>query len=642
LATLRRHAMARDDAHFDRLARLLDLERQAERERLALDKAQLPLAELAARGLVLLDVEAQEFSVGLGGRHLVTFTLERRGPLPARFSSGDLVSVMPRKAEVEGAPQGTVSRATKTSLEVAFERPPPEWMSAGRLRVDLVANDVTWERAKLALTTWKGFDQGQKRDRREVVLGNQPPRFERPPAFTPSRPLNPEQQDAVALALSARDVALIHGPPGTGKSTVLAEVAVQLARAGKRLLCTAASNAAVDHLLELALDAGLDALRVGHPARVLPRLQAHTLDLTVEAHPDRLAARELFEEAFDLLGYARKQRSRGRSRERFANAREAQGEARRMMDEARALERRAVAQVLGNARVVCATCSMLGGGVLRGEAFDVALVDEATQAVEPLALMAFLKAPTVVLAGDPKQLAPTVLSLEAQAQGLGTSLFERLLADYGDDVKRMLKEQYRMHERIMAFPSARMYEGQLRAHPSVAQRTLAEVLSPGAAVDAPPVLFLDTAGKGFEESKAPGTESLRNEGEADLVVARARALLAAGLAPEELAVITPYRAQAALVRERLADVEAVEVDTVDAFQGREKDAVLVSLVRSNAEQALGFLTDLRRMNVAITRPRRHLFVVGDSATLAGHPFYAAFLDEAQATGGYRSAWEWPG
>lgn len=634
--------MARDDTHFDRLARLLDLEKQAERERLAQDKAQLPLAELAARGLVLLDVEAHEFAVGLGGRHLVTFTHERRGPLPARFSPGDLVSVAPRKAEVDDPPHGTVSRSTKTSLEVAFDRPPPEWMAEGRLRIDLVANDVTWERAKSALTTWKGYDQGQKRDRREVVLGNQSPRFDTPKPFEPSRPLNPEQAGAVALALSARDVALIHGPPGTGKSTVLAEVAVQLARAGKRLVCTAASNAAVDHLLELALDAGLDALRVGHPARVLPRLQAHTLDLKVEAHADRVAARALFEDAFELLGYARKQRSRGRSRERFANAREAQAEARKLMDEARALERRAVKQVLGGAQVVCATCAMLDGSVLRGEAFDVALVDEATQAVEPIALMAFLKAPTVVLAGDPQQLAPTVLSLDAQAQGLGTSLFERLLADYGDDVKRMLKEQYRMHERIMAFPSARMYGGQLRAHPSVAARTLGEVLSPGAQVDAPPVLFLDTAGKGFEESKAPGTESLRNEGEADLVVARARELLANGLAPEELAVITPYRAQAALIRERLADVEAVEVDTVDAFQGREKDAVLVSLVRSNAEQAVGFLADLRRMNVAITRPRRHLFVVGDSATLSGHEFYAAFQDDVQQAGGYRSAWEWPG
>ena len=309
------------------------------------------------------------------------------------------------------------------------------------------------------------------------------------------------------------------------------------------------------------------------------------------------------------------------------------------MDDARVLERKALNSVLERADVVCATLAALEGSVLRSRSWDVALLDEATQALEPLALIAFVKAPLVILAGDPKQLGPTVLSLDAAKQGLGTSLFERLLKEYGDEVKVLLQEQYRMHEDIMRFPSTEMYGGALRAHPSVARRTLAEVLTPGAAVDAPPLLFLDTAGKGFEEAKAEGTESLWNEGEADLVVARANELLAAGLAPRELAVITPYRAQARALRDRLPDLD-VEVDTVDGFQGREKDAVLLSLVRSNTEQALGFLEDLRRMNVAITRPRRHLFVVGDSATLSSHDFYARFLEEVQRQSGYRSAWEW--
>jgi superfamily I DNA and/or RNA helicase len=514
-------------------------------------------------------------------------------------------------------------------------------MGEGRLRLDVTANDVTFDRAKSALTKWQAMDTGLKRDRREIILGNLAPRFDRPPAFTPHRELNPEQHQAVSLALSARDVALVHGPPGTGKSTVLAELAAQWGDQGKRILCTAASNAAVDHLLELCLEAGLSAVRVGHPARVLPHLQEHTLDLLVEAHPDRKLARELFEEAFDLLGYARKQRTRGRSRERFGNAREASAEAYKMMDDARVLERKALNSILGNAQVVCATLSMLEGSVLRNQQFEVALFDEATQAIEPLSLLAFLKAPTVVLAGDPKQLAPTIISLDAAKQGLGISLFERLLADYGDEVKRMLKEQYRMHETIMRFPSDETYGGQLRAHPSVASRTLAEVLREGVQLDGPPVLFLDTAGKGFDESKAPQTESLRNEGEAGLVVARVHELLAAGLNPRELGVITPYRAQALWLREQLQELADLEVDTVDAFQGREKDVIIVSLVRSNTEQQLGFLEDLRRLNVAITRPRRHLFVVGDSATLSSHPFYSRWLEFLQAVGGYRSAWEWP-
>lgn len=632
--------MARDIEWFDRLAKLLEIERQAERARLAEEKAQLPLAELEARGHVLLDVESTDEAVGLGGRHLVTFMHESKRPLKTRLSPGDLVAVSPRKAPIDSPPQGTVTSATRTSIQVAFERPPPPWLGEGRLRIDITANDVTFERARAALMTWKGYDSGLKRDRRELVLGNSPPRFEKPMPFVPSRSLNEEQLAAVTLGLRARDVALVHGPPGTGKSTVLAELAVQFVRSGKRLLCTATSNAAVDHLLELCLDAGLSALRVGHPARVMPHLQQHTLDLLVEDHPDRVLARELFDEAYELLGYARKQRTRGRSRERFSNAREAQAEARKLMDDARKLERKALASVLGGATVICATLAGLQGHVLGPLSFDIALLDEATQAIEPLALIAFLKCPTVILAGDPMQLGPTILSMEAAKQGLGTSLFERLLKEYGDELKQLLKEQHRMNEDIMRFPSKQMYRGELRAHPSVARRTLADVLTPGAAIDAPPVLFLDTAGKGFDEAKAPGTESLWNEGEADLVVARAHELVGAGLSPRELAVITPYSAQASVLRERLASLADLEVDTVDAFQGREKDAIVLSLVRSNTEQSLGFLEDLRRMNVAITRPRRHLFVVGDSATLSGHPFYAEFLEEVQRQGGYRSAWEW--
>lgn len=630
--------MSRDVHHFEALGRLLELERRAERERIATEKAALPLAELEARGLVVLDVETTEENLGLGGRTLLTFAREDKRPLKSKVNVGDVVTVSPRKAPVERPPSGIVTRATRQQLEVAFDRPPPPFVSEGRLRLDRMANDVTFERAKGVLTRLAAMTHGQARDRQQLVLGVTPPRFERRVDFEPTRPLNPEQLDAVGLALSARDVALVHGPPGTGKSTVLAEVAVQCVKRGQRLLCTAASNAAVDHLLELCLDSGLRAIRVGHPARVLPHLQQHTLDLLVEDHDDRRTARELFDEAFELLGYARKQRSQGRSRERFANARAAKADAGALMDEARVLERRAVESVLGRADVVCATLSMLDGQVLSGRTFDVALLDEATQALEPLALGAFLKASTVILAGDPKQLAATIISMEAKKAGLGTSLFERVLSDFGDEVKRLLKEQHRMNERLMRFPSREMYAGQLRAHPAVANIGLDELVT--ATLDAPPFLFLDTAGKGFDESKESGTQSLRNEGEAELIVARARELVAAGLAPEQLAVITPYSAQASLLRERLSDLPSLEVDTIDAFQGREKEAVLLSLVRSNSEQQVGFLEDLRRMNVALTRAKRHLFVVGDSATLAAHDFSARLLEEAQSQGGYRSAWEW--
>jgi ATP-dependent RNA/DNA helicase IGHMBP2 len=634
--------MPRDVSFFDQLGRLLALERDAERARTAALAQSLTLRERAEQGLSVLDLESIEEEVGLGGRILLTLARADRAPFPVPLHNGDLVAVMPRRAEVQEPARALISRATRTRLQLAFDRAPPPFLHEGLLRLDVVPNDVTYERVRAGLERVKALDKGAERRKREVLLGNEPPRFDKPKAPEASRPLNPEQLDAVSRALAAEDFFLVHGPPGTGKSTVLAEIAVQAVERGERLLCTAASNAAVDHLLELCLNQGLRAIRVGHPARVAARLQEHTLDIIVEEHPDRILSRQLFDEAFDLFGYARRQRTQGRSRERFSNARTSTTEAKALMDEARALERKAVRAVLERAQVVCVTLASLGSGVIAHEEFELALIDEATQATEPLTLLGFLRAPKVVLAGDPKQLPPTILSQEAARAGLSVSLFERLLQDHGEGVKRMLREQYRMNTRIMEFPSREMYGGELRAHPSVADRTLADVLTPGAEVDAPPVLFLDTAGKGFEEQVEETSQSLYNTGEADLILARVKALLAAGLSARELAVITPYSAQAFHLRERVEALSPdVEVDTVDAFQGREKDAILVTLTRSNSEGQLGFLTDLRRINVALTRARRHLFVVGDSATLSGHAFYARFIEGTQAEGGYRSAWEWP-
>ena len=641
--------MPRDPSHFDHLERLLSLERRAERERGVELASRLSLAERAEQGLTVLDVESVEEEVGLGGRFLVTLARADRRPLPARLSNGDEVAVMPRKAEVKEPARALVARASSLRLTLAFDRAPPPFVHEGLLRLDRTPNDATYERMRAVLGRARAMERGEPLRRRDVLLGKSPPRFGRPPAdLAPTRPLNPEQRDAVERALAAEDFFLVHGPPGTGKSHVLAEVAAQAVARGQRLLCCAASNAAVDHLLELCLDRGVRAVRVGHPARVSPRLQEHTLDVVVEEHPDRQVSRELFDEAHALFGYARRQRDQGRSRQRFANARASTAEARAMLDDARALERKAVRAVLERAQAVCVTLASLDSGLLSPEEFDLCLLDEATQATEPLALIGYLRAPRVVMAGDPQQLPPTVLSQEAARDGLATSLFERLLQEHGDGVKRLLREQYRMHARIMAFPSEAMYGGQLRAHPSVAARTLEDVLAPPAAgappLDAPPVLLLDTAGKGFDEQADEVSQSLHNPGEAALVVARAAELLARGLAPRELAVITPYRAQALRLREAVEALPGgaeVEVDTVDAFQGREKDAVLLSLVRSNAEGQLGFLTDLRRINVALTRARRHLFVVADSACLGGHPFYARLLEDVQAAGGYRSAWEWP-
>lgn len=648
--------MKRELDFFDRLAELLEHERRAEHERFAALQRELSISERAARGFALLDLVLTDDGFGLGGRVLLHLEREDGGRLEGRIDSGDLVNLRPRRAEVSQTPTAIVVRRSARELVLALDEPPPPFVQSGRLMLELQANDVTYRRARDALSAVRKLGQGSgpERKRVEILLGAEPPRSDRlrsePVAQDPD-PLNPEQRTAVERALLAQDFYLVHGPPGTGKSTVLAEIARRAAASGERVLVTAASNAAVDHLLELCVGRGLRAVRIGHPARVAERLFPHTLSEQVAAHPDRQLAAELTDEAYSLRGYARKQRTRGRSADRFAQARQAHVDARALLGEARQLERRAIQTVLERSQVVCATLAGLASHELDASRFDLALIDEATQATEPLTLLAFLRARRLVLAGDHRQLPPTILSQAALAGGLGVSLFERLLADHSagselhPELHQMLREQHRMHQIIMSFPSQEMYGGALRAHPQAATRTLPELL-PGLAPElAPPLLLIDTAGKGWDEELAPGSDSYRNPGEAELLLHRLRRLLDAGLLPQQVAIIAPYSAQVSLLRERVAASlgnavsEQLEIDSVDAFQGREKEAILVSLTRSGTAGQIGFLADLRRINVALTRARRHLLVIGDSATLATHPFYERLFAYAQERAVYQSAWE---
>lgn len=624
-----------DVTHFDYLGRLLDLERREEESRHKALIDGTSDAELVRLGLRLTEMEAHEENVGFGGRVLITLQRAGNDGLGESFDTGAVIEVKPKRAEMTQGWRAIIARRRVSSMVIAFDEPPDPEIWNGRLTLTIQPNDVTFKRARYALADVRAMEKGAARRRRDVLLGEAEPRTVTPERETLQRPLNPEQAQAVAGCLAAEDLFLVHGPPGTGKSTVLAEVAVQAVRKRQRVLATAASNSAVDHLVSICADQGLNVLRIGHPARVAERLHPYTLDVKLEEHPDVVVARDLFDQALEAKGYARKQRQRGRSRERFANAREASAEAAQLFKEARELERRAAKAIIEEADVICATLTALGGSEMRDAHFDLALFDEATQAIEPLSLLAFLKADRVVLAGDHKQLGPTVLSQQAAREGLAKSLFMRLLEVHGDAVKVMLREQYRMHEAIMAYPSSTMYDGELRAHASVATRRLGELLT-SAGVDDAPLVFIDTAGKGFDEERPDGSASLANPGEADLVAAYVKHVRDHGLPPESIAVIAPYSAQVAALKQRIADVT---IATVDAFQGRENELVVVSLTRGNAEGEIGFLADLARMNVAMTRAKRQLVVVGDSGTVSGHPFYAGFIEHTQATGGYRSAWE---
>jgi len=314
-------------------------------------------------------------------------------------------------------------------------------------------------------------------------------------------------------------------------------------------------------------------------------------------------------------------------------------EASALVADARRIEEQLVEHLLDTAPVICATLTGLDSQILRDRTFDLVVIDEASQATEPACWIPILRSGRVILAGDHCQLPPTVVSQAAARQGLATSLMERLILDLTSGISHRLTIQYRMHSAIMGFSSQEFYESSLIADSSVAGRLLSDL--PGVIatpMTTSPLEFIDTAGASYDEETEPDGESRFNSAEADFVGRRVEALLEAGLSASDIAVIAPYAAQVRLLRERLRG-EGLEVDTVDGFQGREKEAVIISLVRSNSRGEIGFLADTRRMNVALTRAKRKLIVIGDSATIGGDPFYARMLSYFERNSAYKTIWE---
>ncbi|HFC12969.1 MAG TPA: DNA-binding protein, partial [Anaerolineae bacterium] len=447
--------------------------------------------------------------------------------------------------------------------------------------------------------------------------------------------LNTAQQAAVKKALSAEDIAIIHGPPGTGKTTTLVAIILAAVQRGESVLACAPSNMAVDNLAESLVKAGATLVRIGHPARVQPQLQAHTLDAQVEQHDNYRLAKKLRKQAQSLLSNARKWR---RARPQDGEKAAMRQDAKQLQAEARALEARAVERVLDAVPIVLATLTALDSALLGQRQFDLCVIDEAGQSTEPALWIPLTRSRKVILAGDHRQLPPTIMSQQAQDEGFGISLLERLMLRDGVRISQQLVRQYRMHQQIMAFSSAEFYQNSLLADTSVATHLLADLPHVTAnELTCTPIDYIDTAGASYDEEREPDGRSWQNPQEANLVIRKVTALLAAGVEPDVIGIITPYSAQTRLIRAKLQ--QPVEVNSVDGFQGREKEAIIISLVRSNQRGEVGFLRETRRMNVALTRARRKLIVIGDSGTISAEPFFTRLLDYWDTIGVYHSVWE---
>ena len=633
------------DDHFARLLRWLALEAKAEQQQVTSGKV---AAESSIGRLVMVGQE-----VGLGGRIVVQLApRDQHKGLPfTRLGSGSPVLVVEEGGKQGVNWRGVITQIRKGMVEVALTQWPEPENDDATFRVQLSSDAIARERMERALAQVAAARGNRLAELRDVILGKERALFRRGDkergrqggALSLSKGedgLNRLQREAVELALSAEDIAIIHGPPGTGKTTTLVAVIEAAVVRGETVLACAPSNMAVDNLAESLTAVGASIVRIGHPARVLEQLQDYTLDAQVEQHEDYKLAKRLRRQAYGLQNDAVKWR---RAKPLPGEKAAMRQEAKQLQAEARSLEARAVERVLDSVPIVLSTLTALDSSLLGQRQFDLCVIDEAGQSTEPATWIPVTRARRVVLAGDHLQLPPTVISQQAQDEGFGVSLLERMMNDdlrmkNEAEIAVMLEVQYRMHGAIMGFSSAEFYANSLVADLSVANHLLSDLPHIAEADSTTtPVTYIDTAGASYDERREVDGRSWENPEEANLIVRKVNELIAAGVQPAEIGVITPYSAQVRLIRERVQ--HDVEVNSVDGFQGREKEVILMSLVRSNERGEVGFLSETRRMNVALTRARRRLIVVGDSGTISAEPFFARLLDYWDGIGAYKSVWE---
>ena len=619
--------------HFEQLRRWLRLEAEAEREQRALDagKAEFRLTKLIIKGS----------DIGLGGRFLLRLGLRNeQAQLPwSRLSVGSPVIL-----QEDGQPAATgtwravVSRLKRHVIELALNGEVQPAGNTPTFSVHLASDEIARQRMERAMTRIENAPANRTAELRDVILGERTGSFSgaNVPAglarFTQA--LNASQKEAVRHALAAEDVAIIHGPPGTGKTTTLGALITAAVANGDRVLACAPSNLAVDNIAERLLHSSLQIVRIGHPVRVTSNLQGIVLDALVEKEADYRQAKRLRKEAFGLRDQASKFRRAKPARGEKAALRQ---EANEMLAEARQLEAMAVDRVLDKAQVILVTLTGIDSSIIGQRRFDLCVIDEAGQSSEPACWIPLTRSNRVILAGDHQQLPPTILSPKAEREGFGRTMLEQLMVRAAAGFSRRLDIQYRMHETIMGFSGVEFYEGTLVAAGNVAHHLLADCAGVEATqLTATPLTYIDTAGASYDE-EVDAQMSRRNPQEAALAARKVSQLVDAGVPGGAIAVITPYSAQVDLLRELLG--ESIEVNSIDGFQGREQEVIIISLVRSNTEGQIGFLAETRRMNVALTRARRKLIVIGDSGTVAADPFYGRLIDYCEQQGAYHSVWE---
>lgn len=622
------------------------MERQADLEYYRQKVLLRSLQQRTKEGTTWYPVRLRRDYIGTGERLMIEVERTTQLELPHAFQSGKSVSFFSNGG---GRPErdhmhGVINYVRDNIMVITLHSDElPDWADTSLLGVDVMFDEMSYREMEFALREVMKAEGNRLAELREILLGGAPARQQPPDdQLIYDAGLNDSQRHALLTALTGSDVGLIHGPPGTGKTTTLVQAIRETIRRERQVLVCAPSNAAVDLLVDKLSEQGLDVIRIGHPARVTEQTLSKTLDARIAAHGSYQELRQMRKKMEQLRAAAfkfKKQFGYHQRQERKMLLMESKA----MKADADVLEFYIVNDLLQHAQAICTTLVGSSHPVLRGRRYHTAFIDEAAQALEPATWIPLMRCHRVILAGDHQQLPPTIKSNDAARQGLARTLFEKTIERHPGRAA-MLKVQYRMHEDIMRFPSDYFYDGTLVADTSVKTDLLA--------LHQTPVEFIDTAGIGFAEKQDVETLSRFNEEEAELLIRRVESLIEEVTVDTwlnnrfTLGIITPYRAQVDLLvklSESSAVLTAVQerltINTVDAFQGQERDVIGISFVRSNHKSEVGFLGDIRRTNVAMTRARKKLIMVGDSATLGAHPFYLQLIEYVQDKGYYKSAFE---
>ena len=627
--------------YFKKLAESLRIEYQEDKTQYKALTENHSIAEKRAAGLVWypISIRGQE----LDRADYLTIEVEKhntnengdqmRGGMPALlFSNHD---------REHDKIEGTIKHVNGSRMKISIKDDElPDWAREGKLGIELLFDDKSYDEMfgaiKKAEKILENEENSPQKNLIKTLMSDAEINLRAEWPIFISEKLNESQNLAVNNILNTNELAIIHGPPGTGKTTTIVQAIKALsAQSSKPILVVAPSNTAVDLLTEKLDLAGLDVIRIGNPTKVSEKLQSLTLEGKIQNHPSIKDSKKLKKQAAEYKNMAHKYKRHFGKAER--DQRKALfDEAYKILKEVEKGEQYIIDDLFSKVQVITATLVGSNHYTIEKLNYQAVVIDEAGQALEPACWIPILKAEKLILGGDHCQLPPTIKSQEAGRAGLDKTLFEKCIELHPEAVT-LLDTQYRMNEAIMGYSSTVFYGDKLKAHDSVKWQKIFE--------NDVSVEFIDTAGCSFDE-KMEGT-SATNPDEANYLIQYLGNYLNEYSISHRntVAIISPYKKQVDILKENVSQIPhyeqyitSINVNTIDSFQGQERDIVCISLVRSNTKNEIGFLSDIRRMNVAMTRAKKKLIVIGDSATLSISPFYNQFISYVEKVGAYKSAW----